>query len=100
MELNMDWVRAAMVRAIKVFATTLIALIGNTAVAITELDWPQMISVATTALVVSILSSIAGLPEVDAKNEIKDLKGEIHKLKNSEDNDLENDNKDEDEEDE
>lgn len=45
-------------RAIKTFAQTVIATIGTTAVGITQLDWLGIASVAATATVMSILTSI------------------------------------------
>lgn len=59
------WAIAAGVRALKTFAQTAISLIGTGAVGFTELDWLQIVSVSGVTAVVSILTSIAGLPEVD-----------------------------------
>lgn len=59
------WALAALVRAIKTFAQTAVALIGTGMVGFTELDWLQIFSVAGVTAVVSILTSVAGLPEVD-----------------------------------
>lgn len=60
------WLRAAGVRAIKTMAQTAVSLItvGNL---ITDLDWVSIISISATAGVVSILTSIAGLPEVESE---------------------------------
>lgn len=60
------WFKAAAVRAVKTGAQTLASLIGTGAVGILALDWPQMLSVTATAMVLSVLTSIAGLPEVSA----------------------------------
>lgn len=66
------------------FCQTLVTLIGTTAVSIVDLDWLQMLGVAATAAVVSFLTSIAGLPEVEAKQELHEIKlsqsGEIDKI--------------------
>lgn len=59
------WAIAALIRAIKTFAQTAVALIGTGAVGFTELDWLQIVSVAGVSAVVSILTSVAGIPEVD-----------------------------------
>jgi zinc transporter ZupT len=59
------WLKAAGVRALKTGAQTLASLIGTGAVGILSLDWPQMISVTATAMVLSVLTSVAGLPELD-----------------------------------
>ena len=59
-----QWWRAAGVRAIKTAAQTAVALIGTGAVGFTDLDWTRIASVAGVAAVLSLLTSIAGLPEV------------------------------------
>lgn len=59
------WVVAALVRALKTACQTAVALIGTEAVAITSLDWTQILAVCATAFVLSVLTSIAGVPEVD-----------------------------------
>jgi len=58
------WLKAAGIRAVKTFAQALAAEIGTGAVGIVQLDWPQMLGVAATAAVLSLLTSVAGLPEV------------------------------------
>ena len=59
-----QWWRAAGIRAIKTAAQTAVALIGTGAVGFTDLDWPRIASVAGVAAVLSLLTSVAGLPEV------------------------------------
>lgn len=61
-----QWTRAAGIRAIKTTAQALVTLIGADMVSIVSLDWAQMLGVAATMAVVSLLTSIAGIPEVDA----------------------------------
>ena len=51
-------------------AQSLVALIGTNAVSIVCLDWAQMLGVAATAGVLSLLTSLAGLPEVTEPHEI------------------------------
>ena len=63
--MNKSWLKAALVRAIKTMAQTAVALIGTGAVGFTDLDWLRILSVAGVAGVLSILTSIAGLPEVE-----------------------------------
>ena len=46
-------------RAVKTLAQTLVALIGTNAVGVMDLDWAQILGVAATATVLSILTSIA-----------------------------------------
>lgn len=57
------WLKAAGIRAIKTVAQAGIAGIG-TAAALGQVDWKYVISASVLAGVVSILSSIAGIPEV------------------------------------
>lgn len=59
------WLIAALVRAVKTMAQSAVALIGTTAVSVTSLDWGQILAVAITAGILSILTSVAGVPEVD-----------------------------------
>ena len=58
------WWAAAGVRALKTGAQALTTLIGTGQVGVTDLDWPQMLSVTATMMVLSLLTSLAGLPEV------------------------------------
>ena len=57
------WLKAASIRAIKTVAQTAIATIGSSAV-FAEVNWAVVGSAALLAGVLSILTSIAGLPEV------------------------------------
>lgn len=56
------WVKAAAVRAVKTVAQIAIATIG-TATALGNVDWKYVISTAVLAGIVSILTSVAGIPE-------------------------------------
>lgn len=57
------WAKAAAVRAVKTVAQTAVGVIGTTAI-MSEVNWPIVASSALLAGVVSVLTSIAGLPEV------------------------------------
>lgn len=61
---NNRWIKAACVRAVKTMAQTAIATIG-TSVIISEVNWVAVASASVLAGVLSILTSIAGLPEVE-----------------------------------
>jgi hypothetical protein len=59
------WARAALVRAGKTVCQTAVALIPAAAM-ITDVDWVTVAGTAALAGVVSLLTSVAGLPEVNA----------------------------------
>ena len=58
------WWKAAGIRALKTFCQTAVATIGTTAV-LHEVDWVAIASASALAAVLSLLTSLAGLPEVD-----------------------------------
>ena len=60
------WLKAAAVRALKTVAQTAVATIG-TSVAIGEVDWVMVGSASLLAGILSLLTSVAGLPEINAE---------------------------------
>lgn len=62
--ITLKWLKAAGVRAVKTVAQTTVASIGTSAV-IGEVDWLTVLSTAALAGILSMLTSIAGLPEVE-----------------------------------
>ena len=66
--MSVNWLNAATVRAIKTVAQTAVATIGTSA-AMTEVDWKFCLSASLLAGLVSLLTSVAGLPEVEKKKE-------------------------------
>ena len=59
-----QWIKAAAIRAVKTMAQSAIAMIG-TSVVISDVDWKLVVSASLVAGLLSVLTSIAGLPEVD-----------------------------------
>lgn len=62
--MNKLWLKAAAVRSVKTVAQTAIATIGTSAV-LSSVNWTVVISASLLAGLLSVLTSIAGLPEVD-----------------------------------
>lgn len=58
------WLKAALIRAVKTFAQTAVSMIAVGA-AFSEIDWLRALSVSGVAFVLSMLTSLAGLPEVE-----------------------------------
>ena len=63
---TIEWLKAASVRAIKTMAQAAIGVIGSSAV-ISSVDWKMVVSASVVAGVVSFLTSITGIKEVEAK---------------------------------
>ena len=65
------WTRCALIRAIKTIAQTAVATIGSAAV-LSSVDWRMVVSASVLAGILSMLTSIAGLPEVDMMTEAEE----------------------------
>ncbi len=63
MNLTKKWLKAAAIRALKTVAQTAVATIGTAAV-LDEVNWIAVASAAALAGVLSLLTSVAGIPEV------------------------------------
>lgn len=59
-----QWAKAAAIRAIKTVAQTAVAMIG-TSIALADVNWQLVVSAAVLAGLLSLLTSVAGLPEVN-----------------------------------
>lgn len=66
-----EWARAALIRAIKTIAQTALGML-TVGAAVTEIDWLHVVSVAFVAGIYSILTSLAGLPEVDVQEKAEE----------------------------
>ncbi len=60
------WLKAAGIRAVKTMAQTAVAVIGTGAV-LSAVDWKMVLSASIVAGIVSILTSVAGIPEVEGE---------------------------------
>ena len=67
------WLRAAGIRALKTIAQAAVATIGTAAV-MGEVDWIMVLSASALAGILSLLTSIAGLPELSKSEEENDGK--------------------------
>ena len=61
-----QWIKAAGIRAIKTVAQTAVAMIG-TSVVISEVDWVMVVSASVLSGALSLLTSVAGLPELKSE---------------------------------
>ena len=59
------WFKAAGIRALKTIAQTAVGMLSGDLIGILEVNWISVLSVSATAGVLSLLTSLAGLPEVD-----------------------------------
>ena len=60
------WLKAAAIRCVKTIAQAAIAMIGTSAV-LADIDWKLVVSASVVAGILSILTSLAGLPEVEGE---------------------------------
>ena len=65
-EKTKKWIKAAAVRAVKTIAQTAVATIGTSA-CMGAVDWSYVASVSALSGILSVLTSIKGLPEVEEK---------------------------------
>lgn len=76
--MNKTWWKAAGVRALKTFCQTAVSML-TVGQAFIDVDWMNVLSVSGVAAVISLLTSIAGIPEVDflmAKQEAEEIEEE------------------------
>ena len=63
-KIGKNWIKASGIRAIKTVAQAAIATIGTSAV-LSEVDWVMVVSASVLAGILSLLTSLAGLPELE-----------------------------------
>lgn len=64
------WLKAALIRAVRTFAESMLAYIGTGAVVLGDVNWIAALSAGAFGFIVAILLALAGLPEVDNEPEI------------------------------
>lgn len=79
-----DWFKAAGVRAIKTVCQTAAAMIGTAAV-MADVDWRAVVSASVLAGILSLLTSIAGLPELKGNDGTAEESGDGYEGKHSKD---------------
>ena len=94
-EKQMYWWKCASIRAVKTMAQTAVATIGS-AVVMSGVGWKMVLSASVLAGILSLLTSVAGIPEVDQKEYLDDAKEAVY----YEDDDEPEDDDDENSEDE
>ena len=70
------WLAASCIRALKTFAQTAVGMLTGDLVGILEVNWISVLSVSATAAVLSLLTSVAGLPELEVEPEYEDTDDE------------------------
>ena len=66
-----SWIKSAGIRALKTFAQTFLATIGTGAAVLGDVNWIMVLSSAALAAILSLATSVAGLPEVKSQGEVK-----------------------------
>lgn len=66
MKLTKKWLKSACVRALKTFSQTFLATVGTNAVILSDVNWLVVLSASALAGVLSLVTSLAGLPEADS----------------------------------
>ena len=59
-----EWVKAALIRAIRTFAESMLAYIGTGALILSDVNWIAALSAGAFGFIIAILLALAGLPEV------------------------------------
>lgn len=73
MILNSNWIKASLIRALKTFSQTALSML-TVGQAVIDVNWINVLSVSFVASIISILTSIAGLPEVKQSELLENIK--------------------------
>ena len=76
-----SWIKSAGIRALKTFAQTFVATIGTGAAVLGDVNWLMVLSSAALAAILSVATSLAGLPEVKANEEEKPEEVKVEETK-------------------
>lgn len=66
--INSKWLKAAAIRAVKTLAQSAVATVGYSAT-VSEVDWRYVVGVSALSAILSLLTSVAGLPEINDKED-------------------------------
>lgn len=66
-----NWLKAALIRAVRTFAEAMLAYIGTGAVVLGDVNWTAALSAGAFGFIIAILFALTGLPEVEAEKEIQ-----------------------------
>lgn len=77
--MNKIWIKAALIRALKTVAQTAISTIGTSAV-LSSVDWKIVLSTAVLAGILSVLTSVTGLPEVEEAKKKSETSPKLHNI--------------------
>lgn len=63
-----DWLKAALIRAVRTFAESMLAYIGTGALILSDVNWMAALSAGAFGAIIALLLALAGLPEVENDN--------------------------------
>lgn len=63
--MSKEWLKAALIRAIRTFAESMLAYIGTGALILSDVNWMAALSAGAFGAIIAILLALAGLPEVE-----------------------------------
>lgn len=66
----LKWAKAAVIRAIRTFAESMLGYIGAGAIVLKDVNWLAALSAGALGFVIAILLALTGLPEVDTEDSI------------------------------